>query len=468
MENNKEIGKIIKDKLSNLDASPSDDLWGKIEKNLDNNKKKPIFTYFLWFLSGVLFSYLFLHYNNSTSKDIHTLKSGDSSEINKNIDSTRHLEQNDLKSSITKIKENDEYIIYESCQTYKVLKNSKNLYSESDFQNQTLKKEISKLSSDETSEKYNKNTIQQLKKTNNQNPLNQSTKKNDSTEGNATTFGHKKQLGDLFVNENQNIDTTKINNKQNIDTIAKKDIKKKSNKKEDKKEELKDKKNIKSKNIITVFYGPTFFNTITQGSSINQSLIETEKSTNIQSSFGAYYVKKFTRNGFRVGLAKTDLSYNSLLTKKNNSFALDFKNINLEEGIDLNTINSNYSNVNAIHLKQKTSYFQFPVEVFQTIYGFEKKFKINFLAGVTPEILIENSLYLKNTNNNNTTKLGSAENLRKFNLTSQLGLGFNYNVNEKYFVFCDPIFKYQVIPYTDYYEFTPYYFTIQIGLGYQF
>ena len=464
MENNKEIGKIIKDKLSNLDASPSDDLWGKIEKNLDNNKKKPIFTYFLWFLSGVLFSYLFLHYNNSTSKDIHTLKSGDSSEINKNIDSTRHLEQNDLKSSITKIKENDEYIIYESCQTYKVLKNSKNLYSESDFQNQTLKKEISKLSSDETSEKYNKNTIQQLKKTNNQNPLNQSTKKNDSTEGNATTFGHKKQLGDLFVNENQNIDTIKINNKQNIDTIAKKDIKKKSNKKE----ELKDKKNIKSKNIITVFYGPTFFNTITQGSSINQSFIETEKSTNIQSSFGAYYVKKFTRNGFRVGLAKTDLSYNSLLTKKNNSFALDFKNINLEEGIDLNTINSNYSNVNAIHLKQKTSYFQFPVEVFQTIYGFEKKFKINFLAGVTPEILIENSLYLKNTNNNNTTKLGSAENLRKFNLTSQLALGFNYNVNEKYFVFCDPIFKYQVIPYTDYYEFTPYYFTIQIGLGYQF
>lgn len=43
MENRKDIGKALKDKLENLDKSPSDALWNSIEKDLDKKKKRRIF-----------------------------------------------------------------------------------------------------------------------------------------------------------------------------------------------------------------------------------------------------------------------------------------------------------------------------------------------------------------------------------------------------------------------------------------
>ena len=36
MENKMEIGKAIKKKLEGLDQNPSDQLWGKIENDLEN------------------------------------------------------------------------------------------------------------------------------------------------------------------------------------------------------------------------------------------------------------------------------------------------------------------------------------------------------------------------------------------------------------------------------------------------
>ena len=40
MRKNNDLGKYVSDKLQNLDQSPREDLWDKIELDLDKKKKK--------------------------------------------------------------------------------------------------------------------------------------------------------------------------------------------------------------------------------------------------------------------------------------------------------------------------------------------------------------------------------------------------------------------------------------------
>lgn len=55
MENNKEIGKAFRKKLDQLDRTPNDSLWSKIDNDLDSKKKKKSIFWFvpLWIVSGL-------------------------------------------------------------------------------------------------------------------------------------------------------------------------------------------------------------------------------------------------------------------------------------------------------------------------------------------------------------------------------------------------------------------------------
>ncbi|WP_310555005.1 outer membrane beta-barrel protein [Flavobacterium sp.] len=70
MENNKDIGKIFREKIDQLEKSPSNDLWSNIEKDLDSKKERKI--PFLWYstaflILGLIAGGIFL--NNNQFKD---------------------------------------------------------------------------------------------------------------------------------------------------------------------------------------------------------------------------------------------------------------------------------------------------------------------------------------------------------------------------------------------------------------
>lgn len=48
MENNKEIGKLFKEKLNSLEAIPKDGGWNDIQTELDKKKKKKFFLFPFW------------------------------------------------------------------------------------------------------------------------------------------------------------------------------------------------------------------------------------------------------------------------------------------------------------------------------------------------------------------------------------------------------------------------------------
>lgn len=82
MENRKDIGKALKDKLNNLEKIPSDRLWTSIENDLNKKKKrKRLF----WFISsliivGLLSTILFFD-QTQQEKNSNNQKSGSSPKL---------------------------------------------------------------------------------------------------------------------------------------------------------------------------------------------------------------------------------------------------------------------------------------------------------------------------------------------------------------------------------------------------
>jgi hypothetical protein len=416
MENNNDIGNTIKNKLSQLDKTPSNNLWNKIENDLDKkNNNKPYLYYLLFFLLGGFLSFLL---SNSVEKESENYKKEKLKKDIKLVSDSLDLKS---KSIITTSKKNiinsNEYLIYEECKTYKITK-------------KTLVKPINNVRNNTDNQTKNKSNLMTNKKI----------KENKKTKSITTSLNEIKSKTNVEdkkpqknIKKDNDSNSSFLKNQEgvpsttnSIDTIKKDSIvelvieNKKTKSKKEKKVEETEKNPEKSKTLISVFYGPTFFNTLTKGSSINKSLIETKKTTHIENSFGAYYSKAFKQNGYRAGIAKTNLSYNSIVPYINNSFSLDFSNINPTNEIDLTKINNLYSNNNNIILRQNISYLQFPLEVYKTIYGIEKKFKINLLVGITPEFLLSNSLFLYDSKNENEFKLGKASNINSFNVSRQI------------------------------------------------
>ena len=65
--------------------------------------------------------------------------------------------------------------------------------------------------------------------------------------------------------------------------------------------------------------------------------------------------------------------------------------------------------------------------------------------------------------------LGEANNLSSISFTTNIGVGLNYQFSEKLMFNIEPMFKYQLNPYTDSsVDYKPYYIGIYSGLSFKF
>lgn len=126
MENKKEIGKLFKDNLENLDYSPSHFVWDKIEIDLKKEKRKKRFFFWILFcgtLAVGMSGYLYLEYKSNqkenTNYSIRTSKKSQANDNNKN--------SNKKDSSENKI--NQEYNFL------KAEKENRNSYQEDSIKN---------------------------------------------------------------------------------------------------------------------------------------------------------------------------------------------------------------------------------------------------------------------------------------------------------------------------------------------
>lgn len=240
---------------------------------------------------------------------------------------------------------------------------------------------------------------------------------------------------------------------------------------------------------ITPNVAPVYYSSLNSGSSIDPQFSKNSKSSDINYSYGvkvSYAIND--KLSVRTGINKVDLSYTT-----NN---IEFSIASVSEGLQsINYDSRSYaiavgtrgslkpppSNLPTVEedgtvivprngivpgeMKQELDYFEIPMELKYNLLN--NRFGINVLGGMSTLLLNNNTVSV--LSDGFQTEIGSANNLNSVSFSTNVGVGFDYKFSNRFVFNLEPMFKYQLNPYTDSsIDFKPYYLGVYSGFSYRF
>jgi len=222
---------------------------------------------------------------------------------------------------------------------------------------------------------------------------------------------------------------------------------------------------------------PVYYNSLQNGSPLNDDLSNNSKSSDNALSIGVkvnYQVsnKFFIQSGVnKVELAYNTKNVNALISSSKNAF----NNINTDKTGVILTPASNLANNGSPNelnkssvsgdLNQSIEYFELPIEMKYNLYN--KKIGLNLVGGFSTLFLSNNSVSM--VTQNSVTDLGDANNLNAINFSGNVGVDLDYKISKSWYLNVAPMFKYQFNTYSgNSGNFRPYYFGLYSGLNYKF
>jgi hypothetical protein len=229
---------------------------------------------------------------------------------------------------------------------------------------------------------------------------------------------------------------------------------------------------------------PVYYNTLSQGSSIDASFADNSQSGNVNISYGLGVRYALSdRLKIRSGISNVALSYSTGgIELGDGPVSLALKTIDYaSEGVvviaqDLGTFSSQNqdgtfgditpkSTNGEAFINQNISYYEVPLELSYTL--FDSAFGLDVIGGISTLLLGNNEVSVTAGSYNEI--LGSANNLSSLSFATNIGLGLHYKVSSKFRLNVEPMFKYQLNPYTDSsVSFKPYYLGVYTGLSFKF
>ena len=229
---------------------------------------------------------------------------------------------------------------------------------------------------------------------------------------------------------------------------------------------------------------PVYYNTLSQGSSIDASFADNSQSGDVNISYGIGVRYALSdRLKIRSGISNVALSYStSGIELGDGPVSLALKTIDYaSEGVvviaqDLGTFSSQNqdgtfgditpkSTNGEAFIIQNISYYEVPLELSYTL--FDSAFGLDVIGGVSTLLLGNNEVSVTAGSFNEV--LGSANNLSSLSFATNIGLGLHYKMSSKFRLNIEPMFKYQLNPYTDSsVSFKPYYLGVYTGLSFKF
>lgn len=221
---------------------------------------------------------------------------------------------------------------------------------------------------------------------------------------------------------------------------------------------------------------PVFYNSLQNGSPLNDALSNNPKTSDNSLSIGVKVNYQLSNKFFiQSGVNKVELAYNTqnvnalisssknalnnMNTDKSGVILTPIRNSSVEGGSELNK-----SGING-DLNQSIEYFELPIEMKYSLY--DKKIGLNLVGGFSTLILANNSVSI--ISQNNVTDLGDANNLNDFNFSGNVGVDLDYKISKSWYLNVAPMFKYQFNTYSgNAGNFRPYYFGLYSGLNYKF
>ena len=132
------------------------------------------------------------------------------------------------------------------------------------------------------------------------------------------------------------------------------------------------------------------------------------------------------------------------------------------EAILLSSLNSSSSET----IEQTFGTLEIPLHVRYLLNNNKVLFAVS--GGVSGNFIVNNKVFLRN--GRDKEYIGSTEDIRNFNISTDIGLGMEYPVTSNIRIMIEPGFKYflQSLSRNDDIDFNPYLFTFSTGIGIRF
>jgi len=240
-------------------------------------------------------------------------------------------------------------------------------------------------------------------------------------------------------------------------------------------------KEERSKWALGTTIAPVYFNSIEGGSPIDPVFKNSLKDFRSTTGFGlnaSYDISKRLSvksgiNFINMNYLTNDVAYQSNIKLVNsnpsninrNQFGITLAFTSKENMLQAFGDIDNFISNNIGSLRQEIGYVEVPMELG---YKFvDKKLKIELIGGFSTLFLSNNSISL--IKNDLELEIGKASNLNKIHFSSNVGLGFKYSFWKAFSANFQPMFKYQINPFSQNSgDFRPYFIGLNTGLSYQF
>lgn len=333
-----------------------------------------------------------------------------------------------------------------------------------------------------TENNSNKNNIISNTKNNNLVGINNSNKEKTNTETINNTNNTINKPLDIIKQDNGFIkDSTMVVTEVETEVNALEQLlkEKEEGKNADEKEKEK-----RSKWVISSNAAPVYFNSISEGSPIDEQFISNEKSYAQTLSYGLGVQYAITNkisirsgiNSININYNTNDVYYSSALRQVSTSSLNISQNTNAQNLVLKNAPSSivssslsddveNLNESNLASLNQEMGYIEIPLELSYKI--LDKKFGIEVIGGMSTLLLNKNNIFL--VSRGSEMNIGEANNLNDIHFSSNVGLGFNYNFWKSFQLNFQPVFKYQINTFnSNSGNFKPYIVGLYSGVSFNF
>ena len=226
------------------------------------------------------------------------------------------------------------------------------------------------------------------------------------------------------------------------------------------KNEVEKEKEKRNRWAVSTNASPVYFNSISEGSSLDSQFSKNSKEFETTMSYGIGAVYQISNKfSFKTGVNTLTFNYNTdnvLFNTRLNSVTNNIKTLDRNsnsENLAFSAINSKSDLGDALILlteskgsiKQELSYVEVPLELSYKI--LDKKFGIDLIGGVSTLFLNANSISL--ISDGMEMNIGKANNLNDIHFSSNVGLGFKYNFWKSFNANFQPMFKYQINTFSE-------------------
>lgn len=231
--------------------------------------------------------------------------------------------------------------------------------------------------------------------------------------------------------------------------------------------------------------GPVYYSSFGNGSSLDPSFADNAQSGDVNFSYGAGVSYAITdKLSVRSGISNVNLSYTTADVELGTGpVSSALKSVDyggrqiVVTAVDKGALqtggqeNGPFGNITPkagaadAFINQSIRYYEVPMELKYALV--DNKFGINMIGGFSTLFLGSNEVSV-NAGDFNTV-LGEANNLNSLSFTTNIGLGFNYKITKRLKFNIEPMFKYQLNPYSDSsVDFNPFYMGVYTGFSFKF